>query len=100
MEFHQIVALCIVIALAFVIDSTVKLQRYRRKNEIRGAALRDFRILRRPNEFPLQETRLAFRSWIACAAAVGFVVLYLAAAPPGVGPTDALSTAPAGAPAG
>jgi len=99
MQFHQIVALCIVIALAFVIDSTVKLQRYRRKNEIRGG-LRDFRILRRPNDFPLEETRLAFRNWISCAATLGFVVLYLVAAPPGVGPTDALSTAPAAAPAG
>ena len=94
MAFHQIVAICIVVALAFVIDSTVKLFRFRRKNGIRDR-FRDLRIMRRPSDFPLDEARLTYKSWIACIATLGFVLLFLVVAPSGVGPIDALSTAPA-----
>jgi|GEM_PF-1444472 len=94
MSLHQVAAICIVIALAFVVDSTVKLYRFRRKNKITDR-FRDIRILRRPTDFPFEETRLTYRSWISCAATLGFIVLFLILAPEGVGPMDALSPGPA-----
>ncbi len=80
MQLQNIIAICIVIALAFVIDSTVKLYRYRRRNEISGR-LRDLAILRRPNDFPIQEARLTFKNWIACGAMLVLVALFLLIGP-------------------
>lgn len=83
MPFHQIVAICIVIAMAFVIDSTVKLFRYRRRNEtsLTRGPLRDIAILRRPNDFPIEETRLTYRNWIACGGMLALMILFLLTSP-------------------
>ena len=93
MEFHRVVAICIIIALALVIDSGIKLFRYRRRNEIRDR-FRDFHVLRRPSDFPLVEARLTYKCWIASMSTLGLVLLFLATAPPGEGPLDSLSSGP------
>lgn len=83
MEFHQAVAICIVIAMAFVIDSTVKLYKYRRKNDIQNlkGPLRDLSILRRPLDYPHEEARLTIRNWLSCAVMLGLMVLFLLTSP-------------------
>lgn len=84
MELHQAVAICIVIALAFVIDSTVKLYKYRRKNEITNlkGPFRDISILRRPLDFEYEEARLTIRNWLSCAMMLALVVAFLLISPP------------------
>ena len=44
MEFHHFVAISVLICMAFVVDTTVKLFRYRRrhKDELDGKPFRDF----------------------------------------------------------
>lgn len=83
MEFHQAVAICIVIAMAFVIDSTVKLFRYRRRSQISAmrGPLRDIQILRRPNDFEMEETRLTYKNWLSCAAMLALMILFLLTSP-------------------
>ena len=46
--------------MAFLIDSTVKLWRYRKRNGLLKASLgsRDIKILMRPNDYEVEEARL------------------------------------------
>lgn len=83
MQFHQIVSIGVMIALAFVIDTTVKLFRYRRRAKISQEPwrMRDIQILRKPDQFPADEVNLARRHWIACAAMLGLILLFLAVRP-------------------
>ena len=83
MEFHQVIAISIVIALAFVIDSTVKLFRFRRRNKITQAPwqFRDIKILKRPNDYPLEEARLTAKNWISSAVLFGLIVVFLLTSP-------------------
>lgn len=93
MDYHQAIAICVVISLAFVIDSTIKLYKYRAKNEvdhIRGP-LRDIAIVRRPAAFPLEESRLVIRNWLSCFAFLGLLVAFYFASPDDVGPSSALT---------
>lgn len=83
MEYHQAIAICVIISLAFVIDSTIKLYKYRAKNKvdhIRGP-LRDIAIVRRPAQFPLEESRLVIRNWLSCLAFLGLLVAFHFASP-------------------
>lgn len=84
MEFHQAVAICIVISMAFVIDSTVKLYKYRRKNGIHNmqGPLRDMKILRRPLDYDHEEARLTIRNWLSCCMMLALMVVFLIASPP------------------
>lgn len=84
MEFYQVVAICIVICMAFVIDSTVKLFRYRRRNKIEQSFLkfRDLQILRRPNDFEMQEARLTYKNWISSGAMLVLIITFLVISPP------------------
>ena len=79
MEFHHFVAISVLICMAFVVDTTVKLLRYRRrhKDELDGKPFRDLRILRRPNDFPLQEARLTYKNWISCVAMLVTIAIFL-----------------------
>jgi hypothetical protein len=83
MEFHIVVAIAIIIALALVMDSTLKLFRFRRKNKITQSPLkfRDISILRRPNDFPVEEARLTYKNWISCTVMLILMVLFLYISP-------------------
>lgn len=68
MDLYHAFAICVVISLAFVVDSTIKLYKYRKKEEIsqlRGPA-RDFAIIKDPTAYNFQEARLVIRSWLSC----------------------------------
>lgn len=79
MQFHQIVALAVMVALGFLIDTTIKLFRYRRRAKIAQEPwrMRDIQILRKPEAFEVDEVRLARRHWIACALMLGMFLLFL-----------------------
>lgn len=87
MEFYQVVGLSLVIAMAFVADSTVKLFRFRRRNKetLEPVRFRDLAVLKRPSAFPPEEARLTYRNWIACAATIILVATFLALSPEGIG---------------
>lgn len=96
MEFHQVIAISIVIALAFVIDSTVKLFRFRRRNKITQAPwqLRDIKILKRPNDYPLEEARLTAKNWISSAVLLGLIVVFLLTSPERLRNPDSVTSPP------
>jgi hypothetical protein len=83
MEFHIVIAIAIIITMAFVMDSTVKLFRFRRKNKITQSPLkfRDISILRRPNDFPVEEARLTYKNWISCTVMLVLMMLFLYVSP-------------------
>ncbi len=93
MEFYQVVGLSLVIAMAFVVDSTVKLFRYRRRNKdtLEPVPFRDLAILARPSRFTREEARLTYRNWISCAATVVLITLFLALSPEGTGSVGGVS---------
>ena len=79
MQFHQIVALSVMLALGFLIDTTIKLFRYRRRAKIAQEPwrMRDIQILRKPEAFEAEEVKLARRHWISCALMLGMILLFL-----------------------
>ena len=87
MELHQVIGVSLVLAMAFVVDSTVKLFRFRRRNRdsLKLTRLRDLTILIRPNEFPPEEARLTYRNWIACGAFLALLLIFLAIKPESLG---------------
>jgi len=83
MQFYQIVALAVMLTLGFLIDTTVKLFRYRRRAKIAQEPwrMRDIQILRRPKTFEAEEVRLARRHWVSCVLMLGLILLFLAVRP-------------------
>jgi len=83
LQLHLVFAICTLVALGFVVDSTVKLYRYRRKNAqtLGKMAFRDFAILRRPNDFAVEEARLTYKNWISSLATLVLIALFAWASP-------------------
>ena len=79
MEPHNIVAICAILSMAFVIDSTVKLWRYRKRNGLLKASIgfRDIKILFRPNEYEVEEARLTYKNWISTGAMLTLMIIFL-----------------------
>ena len=83
MDIYIVVAIAIIITMAFVLDSTVKLFRFRRQNKVAQVSLkfRDISILRRPNDFPVEEARLTYKNWISCTVMLLLMAIFLCISP-------------------
>ena len=83
MEAYQVVAVTVMIAMGFVVNSTLKLTRFRKKTGVKRTMvdLRDLSVFRQPDKFDVEEVRLVRRNWIACAALFALVLLMLAVSP-------------------
>lgn len=83
MEAYQVVAVAVMIAMGFVVNSTLKLTRFRKKTGVKRTMvdLRDLSVFRQPGNFDAEEVRLVRNSWIACAALFALVLLMLAVSP-------------------
>jgi hypothetical protein len=97
MEFHQFVAISVLISAAFVVDGTIKLYRYRKRSEVQQKPwdFRDLKVLRRPRDYPLQEARMVFRSWLACLTLVVMIGVFLVTNPEMPSPAAPDPAAPA-----
>ena len=71
------------IAMGFVVNSTLKLTRFRKKIGVKRTMidLRDLSVFRQPRNFDAEEVRLVRNNWIACAALFALVLLMLALIP-------------------
>lgn len=71
------------IAMGFVVNSTLKLTRFRKKTGVKRTMvdLRDLSVFSQPDKFDVEEVRLVRRNWIACAALFALVLLMLAVSP-------------------
>ena len=83
MEAYQVVAVAVMIGMGFVVNSTLKLTRFRKKTGVKRTMvdLRDLSVFRQPGNFDVEEVRLVRRNWIACAALFALVLLMLAVSP-------------------
>lgn len=83
MEAYQVVAVAVMIAMGFVVNSTLKLTRFRKKTGVKRAMvdLRDLSVFRQPGNFDTEEVRLVRNNWIACAALFALVLLMLSVSP-------------------
>lgn len=71
------------IAMGFVVNSTLKLNRFRKKIGVKRTMvdLRDLSVLRQPRNYDNEEVRLVRSNWIACGALLALVLLMLAVSP-------------------
>ncbi len=83
MEFYQIAAIAVMVAMGVVVNSTMKLNNYRKTSGVLKTAinLRDLSVIRQPQDFAVEEVRLVRNSWLACVAAFALVVLMLVLIP-------------------
>jgi hypothetical protein len=83
MELYQVVAIAVMIAMGFVVNSTLKLTRFRKKIGVKRTMvdLRDLYVFRQPRNYDSEEVRLVRANWIACAAVLALVLLMLALSP-------------------
>jgi hypothetical protein len=83
MEAYQVVAITVMIAMGFVVNSTLKLTRFRKKTGVKRTMvdMRDLSVFRQPASFDAEEVRLVHRNWIACAVLFALVLLMLAVSP-------------------
>jgi hypothetical protein len=83
MELYQVVAMAVMIAMGFVVNSTLKLTRFRKKIGVKRTMvdLRDLYVFRQPRNYDSEEVRLVRANWIACAAVLALVLLMLALSP-------------------
>ena len=85
MQAYQVVAVAVavMIAMGFVVNSTLKLTRFRKKTGVKRTMvdLRDLSVFRQPDNFDAEEVRLVRSNWIACAALFALVLLMLAVSP-------------------
>ena len=83
MEPYQVVAIAAMIAMGFVVNSTLKLKNFRKKIGVKRTMvdLRDLSVLRQPRAYDAEEVRLVRTNWIACAALFALVLLMLAVSP-------------------
>ena len=83
METYQAVAIAVMIAMGFVVNSTMKLNNLRKRNGIVRPMinLRDLAVLRNPQDYDAEEVNLVRTNWIACATLFALVLLMLAVSP-------------------
>ena len=83
MEPYQAVAIAVMIAMGFVVNSTLRLSRFRKKIGVKRTMvdLRDLSVFRQPRDYDVEEVRLVRANWIACAAVFALVLLMLAVSP-------------------
>ena len=83
MEPYQAVAIAVMIAMGFMVNSTIRLSKFRKKIGIKRTMvdLRDLSVLRQPRNYGIEEVRLVRANWIACVAVVALVLLMLAVSP-------------------
>jgi len=83
MEPYQAVALAVMIAMGFVVNSTLKLSKFRKKIGVKRTMvnLRDLSVFRQPGNYDTEEVRLVRSNWIACATLLALVLLMLAVSP-------------------
>ena len=83
MEAYQFVAVAVMIAMGFVVNSTLKLTRFRKKTGVKRTMvdLRDLSVFRQPGNYDAEEVRLVRNNWITCAALLALVLLMLAVSP-------------------
>jgi hypothetical protein len=83
MEAYQAVAIAVMIAMGFVVNSTLKLTRFRKRIGVKRTLvdLRDLSVFRQPRNFDAEEVRLVRANWIACGALLALVLLMLALIP-------------------
>lgn len=83
MEAYQAVGIGVMVAMGFVVHSTVRLNALRkaRKVERHMINVRDWFVLIRPADFDAEEVQWVRTSWIACAALMGLLLLLFALAP-------------------
>lgn len=83
MEPYQAVALAAMIAMGFVVNSTLKLNKFRKKIGVRRTLfdVRDLSVIRQPRNYDTEEVRLVRTNWIACATTLALVLLMLALSP-------------------
>ena len=86
MELYQAVAIAVMIAMGFVVNSTLKLNNLRKKNGVARTMvnLRDLSVFRQPQDFDAEEVQLVRRNWIACGALLALVLLMLVVIPENV----------------
>jgi hypothetical protein len=83
METYQAVAIAVMIAMGFVVNSTLKLNKLRKENGIVWPMinLRDLSVFMQPQDYDAKEVHLVRSNWIACAAVFVLVLLMLAVIP-------------------
>ncbi len=83
MEPYQAVAVAVMIAMGFVVNSTMKLSKFRKKIGVKRTMvdLRDLSVFRQPRNYDTEEVRLVRTNWIACVALLALVLLMLAVSP-------------------
>ncbi len=83
MEPYQAVAVAVMIAMGFVVNSTMRLNKFRKKIGVKRTMvnLRDLSVFRRPRNYDSEEVRLVRTNWIACATVFALVLLMLAVSP-------------------
>jgi hypothetical protein len=83
MEPYQAVAVAVMIAMGFVVNSTMRLTKFRKKIGVKRTMvnLRDLSVFRRPRNYDAEEVRLVRTNWIACATVLALVLLMLAVSP-------------------
>ena len=83
MEPYQAVALVAMFAMGFVVSSTIKLNRFRKKIGVTRTMfdLRDLSVIRQPQNYDVEEVRLVRKNWIACAATLALILLMLGLSP-------------------
>ena len=71
------------IAMGFVVNSTLKLKNFRKKIGVKRTMvdLRDLSVFRKPWNYDAEEVRLVRTNWIACVAVFALVLLMLAVSP-------------------
>ncbi len=83
MEPYQAVAVAVMIAMGFVVNSTMKLNKFRKKIGVKRTMvnLRDLSVFRQPRNYDTEEVRLVRTNWVACVTLFTLVLLMLAVSP-------------------
>ena len=83
MEPYQAVAVAVMIAMGFVVNSTMKLNKFRKKIGVKRTMvnLRDLSVFRQPRNYDTEEVHLVRTNWVACVTLFTLVLLMLAVSP-------------------
>ena len=84
METYHFVAIVVVIAMGFVVDTTLRLNKLRKQLGIVRPMInwRDLEVAYQPQDFDAYEVTLVRRNWAACTAVFALVLLLLTLLPP------------------
>ena len=68
MELYQAIAIGVMVAMGLVVNSTVRLNSLRKKNEVPKTMLnfRDLKVFQNPHRYPIDEVKLVRSNWISC----------------------------------